>query len=62
MKFAVGYQLPENNESMPDIIRDYKEHISELYFPGLAAQVAGLHWAVNMARLTGGYRKGWSAN
>ena len=32
MKFAVGYQLPENNESMPDIIRDYKEHISELYF------------------------------
>lgn len=32
MKFAVGYQIPENNETMPDIIKDYKEHISELYF------------------------------
>ncbi len=34
MKFAVGYRLfPENEDSFTEIVRDYKEHIAELYFP-----------------------------
>ena len=38
MQFAVGYQLP-NGESMSDIVRDYREHIAEVYFswPGTAS-------------------------
>ncbi|MBU0477838.1 hypothetical protein KKC91_04640 [bacterium] len=36
MKFAVGYQLPEQDEeSLVDIVRDFREHISEVYFPWL---------------------------
>jgi hypothetical protein len=34
MKFAVGYQQSEiTGETFSDIVRDYKEHISEVYFP-----------------------------
>lgn len=35
MKFAVGYQLPdeERNETFADIVSDYREHIAEVYFP-----------------------------
>ena len=34
MKFAVGYQLPEEDEEpFVDIVRDYREHILEVYFP-----------------------------
>jgi len=36
MKFAVGYQLQEaGEESFVDIVRDYREHIAEVYFPWL---------------------------
>ena len=37
MKFSVGYQYPdeENNERFPEILQDYRHHVSELYFaPG----------------------------
>jgi hypothetical protein len=34
MKFAVGYQLPEDDEEpFVEIVRDYCEHIAEVYFP-----------------------------
>ena len=34
MKFAVGYQLPgEDEEPLVEVIRDYREHIAEVYFP-----------------------------
>ncbi len=34
MKFAVGYQLPdEDEEPLVEIVRDYREHIAEVYFP-----------------------------
>ncbi len=34
MKFAVGYQLADQDEeSFVDIVRDYREHIAEIYFP-----------------------------
>jgi len=36
MKFAVGYQLPEEDrENIVDIIEDFKEYIGEVYFPWL---------------------------
>jgi hypothetical protein len=37
MKYAVGYQLPDpDEEPFVDIVRDFKDHISEVYFPWLA--------------------------
>ena len=34
MKFAIGYQLPgEDEEPFVEIVRDYREHIAEVYFP-----------------------------
>ncbi len=34
VKFAVGYQIgAESGESFLDIVRDYREHIEEVYFP-----------------------------
>jgi hypothetical protein len=34
MRFAIGYQLAdENEESFVDLARDYREHIEEVYFP-----------------------------
>ena len=34
MKFAVGYQLSEEDEEpFVDIIRDFRDHIEEVYFP-----------------------------
>jgi len=34
MRFAVGYQLPgEDEEPFVEIVRDYREHIAEVYFP-----------------------------
>jgi len=33
MKFAVGYQLPEEgHESFIDVVRDYVDHVGEVYF------------------------------
>ena len=34
MKFAVGYQLPEDGEEpFIEVLRDYQDHIAEVYFP-----------------------------
>lgn len=33
MKFALGYQQPDNGERFPEIVKDYREHIAEVYFP-----------------------------
>ena len=36
MKFAVGYQLAEpGEERFPEVVRDYREHVAEVYFPWL---------------------------
>jgi hypothetical protein len=46
MKFAVGYQILEDrSESFVDVVRDYREHISEVYFPwvGMASGRAALN-------------------
>lgn len=38
MKFAVGYQLAERDEEpFVDVVRDYAEHIAEVYFPWVGA-------------------------
>jgi len=38
MRFAVGYQLPDEiGESFAEIVRDYREHIAEVYFPWVGA-------------------------
>lgn len=33
MKFAIGYQQPENGEPFSEIVEDYIDHVSEVYFP-----------------------------
>ena len=34
MKFAVGYQLPDGDEEpLVEVVRDFREHIAEVYFP-----------------------------
>lgn len=36
MKFAIGYQLPdEGEESFADIVKEFSSHIEEVYFPWL---------------------------
>ena len=37
MRFAVGYQTPQNGERFSDIVRTYREHVGEVYFawPGI---------------------------
>lgn len=36
MKFAVGYQLPEDDEEpLVEVVRDFREQIDEVYFPWL---------------------------
>ncbi len=45
MKYAIGYRLPSaSDESTTDIVRDYREHIAEVYFPwvGMASGRAAL--------------------
>lgn len=39
MKFAVGYQIPQNGERFSEIVKTYCEHIHEVYFawPGMAS-------------------------
>ncbi len=37
MKFAIGYQQPDNGERFPEIVSDYREHLSEVYFPWAGA-------------------------
>lgn len=32
MKYAIGYQLPDDDFSTPALVRDYREHVSEVYF------------------------------
>lgn len=32
MKFSIGYQLPDPNDSIYEIVRDYRESISSVYF------------------------------
>jgi len=33
MKFALGYQQPENGESFADIVTDYRDSLAEVFFP-----------------------------
>ena len=34
MRFAIGYQLPdEDTGSFVDIVREFRDHIAEVYFP-----------------------------
>ena len=36
MKFAIGYQLAdEGEEPFADLVRDYRDHVAEVYFPWL---------------------------
>lgn len=45
MQFAMGYRLPKSGEeSTVDIVRDYRDHIAEVYFPwvGMASGRAAL--------------------
>lgn len=61
MKFSVGYQYPdeESRECFPEILRDYRHHITELFFApgnepgarGPAAESSGLHEAEAQAIL-----------
>jgi len=39
MKFAVGYQLPDEDDGVLSIAADYREHVAEVYFalPGAAS-------------------------
>ncbi len=39
MKFSIGYQLPDQYDSTAEIVEDYREHISSVYFssPGMAS-------------------------
>jgi len=37
MKFAIGYQEPENGESFVDIVRDYQAHLAEVFFPWIGS-------------------------
>lgn len=39
MKFTIGYQLPDEDDSIVSIAADYREHIAEVYFapPGAAS-------------------------
>jgi len=39
MRYAIGYQLPDAHDSIVDIVRDYREHVAEVYFawPGDAS-------------------------
>lgn len=32
MRFSVGYQLPDDDGSTVELVRDYREHVSEVYF------------------------------
>ena len=43
MRFAVGYQRPENGESFPALVRDYTPAVAEVYFswPGHASGRGG---------------------
>lgn len=39
MKYSIGYQLPDEYDSTAELVRDYSEHISSVYFsaPGQAS-------------------------
>lgn len=37
MKFAIGYQQPENGESFADIVADYRDSLAEVFFPWVGA-------------------------
>ena len=32
MRFSIGYQLPDRDDSVYEIIRDYRENVSSVYF------------------------------
>ena len=32
MKFSIGYQLPDEYDSTSELVSDYREHISSVYF------------------------------
>lgn len=54
MKFSVGYRLPDENGSMVDVIRDFREDIAECYFampgdPSGRGALAVQHGALDMA-------------
>ena len=44
MKFAIGYQQPDNGERFSAIVSDYRGHVAEVYFPwpGMATGRAAL--------------------
>ncbi|MDH7568868.1 MAG: hypothetical protein QHJ73_04720, partial [Armatimonadota bacterium] len=39
MRYSIGYQLPDQDDSIVEIARDYREHVAEVYFalPGEAS-------------------------
>ena len=39
MKFSVGYQLPDEYDSMVELVQDYRDHLSSVYYaaPGRAS-------------------------
>ena len=39
MKYSIGYQLPDEYDSTSELVQDYHEHISSVYFsaPGHAS-------------------------
>jgi len=47
MKFSIGYQLPDEDDSVVAIATDYREHIAEIYFalPGAASGRSALGMA-----------------
>lgn len=45
MKYAIGYQLPDECDSIFEIVKDYRDHISNVYFavPGQASARSALN-------------------
>ena len=44
MRFSIGYQLPSESDCLSDVVRDYREHVAEVYFalPGASSGRAPL--------------------
>ena len=51
MRFAIGYRLPDECDSMTEIVADYRDNVSEVYF-ALPAESSG--------RSPLGHEEGWS--
>ncbi len=61
MKFAIGYQLPDEYDSITELAADYKEHIAEVYFalPGEASgrSVLGATESIEMSEAVSLFEK-----